>query len=910
VAMKKRKAEKKKKKVVKKTRHKTHLTPNEVAELLMVNPVTVRQWAARGLLRSLTTPGGYRRFLLSDVEEFARSRGTVPAPRNAGRPDRVLIVDDDVQLGLFIVEMIKSRDPKIQIEIARDGFEAGAKVESFRPNALLLNMMMPGMDGFEVCRRLRARPALNHIRIVAMTGFPSLENVERIMSAGADACLPKPLDPERLFAELGMLADVKQTNPEARDSHAAIQAEMTHATENSENELSREFVGRDASLQKLRDWALDLKSDPIILVHGQAGVGKTALCMHWLQMPAPHFEAHLRFSFRGGESDPADLYHQILIMSPDSHSPKDLEPAALKQRAVELLRKRPNLILIDDLDEMLVRSGRLDGTSVSMFGAARPDLTALLQALADAAPSKILIISRLVPDALLNASGLPRAGVRLEPLRGLIPSAAEKLLRRRKIFCTSSSVRHLFEPVDFNPRVIGQVADLIKSDSGNPSNLKVWSEKFLHESELTAARQTNEGRRIHLLRTLHDQKLLTELADCSETDAHVKISSGNLVSARNSLEDCLYADPHRAVPLAEEFGFIFSFEGQKRIPALRQDVDAATADWQRRIWSALSFHGAHGFLHTSRPDPDRAVDTKASEVIQPDLKPERTPWNSLSAEAKGEQLELAVARLFRTFFCIGEEIPWKVRQQKRGTQNGYDLSIEWSGKCETTGTDKVRVHVECRNYTSAITQIDVGGKLIMEGLVQHPAIDHWILISPHAEPSNELNRFLETHEKSPQYAFDVQVWSPESGVRDLFALEPDLYQELYGMQEGDLDPHTWSAARRAEVQRQWMARLRPPVRLPLGWAQYAKDPDQLCSPPETPAMFQSVFEHAVAMRCLNSAGILLDKPLRHYVDEWLQRTDQQTLFILGEFGDGKTFFTYALTRDLMSSWTPRKMMDG
>jgi excisionase family DNA binding protein len=181
-----------------------------VAELLMVNPVTVRQWAARGLLRSVTTPGGHRRFLLRDVEEFARSRGSAPAPRGSGRPGRVLIVDDDEQLGMYIAELIKSRDRKVAIEIARDGFEAGTKVESFRPHALLLDLMMPGMDGFEVCRRLRARPTLNHVRIVAMTGFASAENVERIMAAGADACLPKPLDSERLLAELGLTAGGSQ----------------------------------------------------------------------------------------------------------------------------------------------------------------------------------------------------------------------------------------------------------------------------------------------------------------------------------------------------------------------------------------------------------------------------------------------------------------------------------------------------------------------------------------------------------------------------------------------------------------------------------------------------------------------------------------------------------------------------
>jgi CheY-like chemotaxis protein len=69
----------------------------------------------------------------------------------------------------------------------------------------VLDLMMPGMDGFEVCRRLRERPTLNHIRIVAITGFANAENVERVLAAGADACLPKPLDSDRLVAELGLV---------------------------------------------------------------------------------------------------------------------------------------------------------------------------------------------------------------------------------------------------------------------------------------------------------------------------------------------------------------------------------------------------------------------------------------------------------------------------------------------------------------------------------------------------------------------------------------------------------------------------------------------------------------------------------------------------------------------------------
>jgi len=99
---------------MKKPKQKTHLTPNEVAELLMVNPVTVRQWAARGLLRSLTNPGGHRRFLLSDVEEFARSRGATPVARHSGRPDRILIVDDDLNLSRLIQGLIQERDAHVE----------------------------------------------------------------------------------------------------------------------------------------------------------------------------------------------------------------------------------------------------------------------------------------------------------------------------------------------------------------------------------------------------------------------------------------------------------------------------------------------------------------------------------------------------------------------------------------------------------------------------------------------------------------------------------------------------------------------------------------------------------------------------------------------------------------------------
>ena len=84
---------------------KGYLTPREVADLLMVSPITVRQWAQKGWLEAQTTPGGHRRFLHRHVELFARNRGLT---LNQGGDDstRILIVDDDEQISGFLVEAI------------------------------------------------------------------------------------------------------------------------------------------------------------------------------------------------------------------------------------------------------------------------------------------------------------------------------------------------------------------------------------------------------------------------------------------------------------------------------------------------------------------------------------------------------------------------------------------------------------------------------------------------------------------------------------------------------------------------------------------------------------------------------------------------------------------------------------
>jgi excisionase family DNA binding protein len=185
------------------TRRDQFLTPTEVADLLLVAPVTVRLWASKGMLRSVTTPGGHRRFRTVDVEAFIAEHQQAER-RNDAPPSRILIIDDDAQFARYLSVLISTRAPGVLVDIANDGFAAGIKCEAMRPDIVTLDLHMPDMNGFEVCSLLRSMFGKAKPRIVALTGFATAENVQKILAAGADACLAKNAGPETLLDELGL----------------------------------------------------------------------------------------------------------------------------------------------------------------------------------------------------------------------------------------------------------------------------------------------------------------------------------------------------------------------------------------------------------------------------------------------------------------------------------------------------------------------------------------------------------------------------------------------------------------------------------------------------------------------------------------------------------------------------------
>ncbi len=171
--------------------------------MLRVATVTVRMWAQKGMLKAEVTPGGHRRYMLQEVKRFARSHGIALQLENDEHL-RILIVDDEPDWLEFLVELFKETPDEVVIETAADGFEAGQKVAGFRPHVVLLDLMMPGIDGVQVCQAIKRDPETSSARVICVSGFIDEENEKRLKNAGVERCFSKPVNTAELLEAVGL----------------------------------------------------------------------------------------------------------------------------------------------------------------------------------------------------------------------------------------------------------------------------------------------------------------------------------------------------------------------------------------------------------------------------------------------------------------------------------------------------------------------------------------------------------------------------------------------------------------------------------------------------------------------------------------------------------------------------------
>jgi len=197
---------------------KSVFTTFETAKLCHVSPLSIINWVNAGRLPAFRTPGGHRRIRREDLIRFMRDSGIPLADElkeGSGR-FKVLVVDDEANIRDVLVEHLSTRETGYEVMTAADGFEAGRLVATFRPDVVLLDLRMPGMDGFQICRTIKADPDTASTVVIAMTGYFSPETEARIQECGAVRCFAKPVEPSTISAFIDTVATGQNTAKKTR----------------------------------------------------------------------------------------------------------------------------------------------------------------------------------------------------------------------------------------------------------------------------------------------------------------------------------------------------------------------------------------------------------------------------------------------------------------------------------------------------------------------------------------------------------------------------------------------------------------------------------------------------------------------------------------------------------------------
>lgn len=177
------------------------LTTHKVARHCQVTMATVVNWVNDGSLKAFRTKGGHRRIERDDLIKFLKEND-MPFRHKT----RILVVDDDQAIRVGLKKIFESQG--FEVDLASDGFGAGRLLVLKKPDVVILDLVMPGMDGFEVCKYIKKAEGLKHTKIIILTGYPSKENIAKAKRSGAHRCLAKPLDNDSIVKEVQKLLHI------------------------------------------------------------------------------------------------------------------------------------------------------------------------------------------------------------------------------------------------------------------------------------------------------------------------------------------------------------------------------------------------------------------------------------------------------------------------------------------------------------------------------------------------------------------------------------------------------------------------------------------------------------------------------------------------------------------------------
>lgn len=161
-----------------------YLSTRQAALRLGVSLGTVQNMVESGALEAWKTAGGHRRIPVSSVEALlARRRAMMPSTNDGSAPLDILIAEDDPTLQALYRMTMESWQLPIKLRIVSNGFDGLVQVGQRTPNIMIADLMMPGMDGFEMIRQLRQNPDLSRMDIIVVSAIDRQEITDRSLPA-------------------------------------------------------------------------------------------------------------------------------------------------------------------------------------------------------------------------------------------------------------------------------------------------------------------------------------------------------------------------------------------------------------------------------------------------------------------------------------------------------------------------------------------------------------------------------------------------------------------------------------------------------------------------------------------------------------------------------------------------------
>ena len=187
---------------------KSYLTTGGIAKILHVTRVTVYNWIKLGQLKAARVHQGKYRVSKNDFAEFIKQHkleNSIASEILAIQTVKILVVDDEPDMVGTIKAFLEKANPHYHVAGATSGFEAGLLMRSFAPDIIILDLVMPGVDGFSICRKIRENHQTKDIKIIAITDYSSPENLKKIKKEGVSEILEKPFEYRELLSRIKKL---------------------------------------------------------------------------------------------------------------------------------------------------------------------------------------------------------------------------------------------------------------------------------------------------------------------------------------------------------------------------------------------------------------------------------------------------------------------------------------------------------------------------------------------------------------------------------------------------------------------------------------------------------------------------------------------------------------------------------